>query len=119
MKVAIAKVFRMSKKDLQKKCIELIRKKADLIEGDYDTVKGELAECIGEDSAELLDLAYQENPDEELIKDIDDEEIRIILKHLGGFLIAEGISTDGVISEVDLMESFDDCKCETFVHFLK
>ena len=122
MKVAIAKVFRISKKELQKKCIELIVRKAESISGDSEVVRETLSECIGDDLACLYNAdvsygVYSQKEIDQFARDLSDEDIRLILKHLGGRVIYD--SLDGDNTEEDIAEAFDDCYNETFVQFLK
>ena len=117
MKVAIAKVFRMSSSELKRKCVELINKRSEMIDGDHDQIIEELSECIGENLALLYPLPYY--PDyEEMLRELTmtEEEIRLVLKHFGGLLIVDSLYG---ISEESIMQAFDDCLEETFVQFLR
>lgn len=116
MKVAIAKVFRISKKELQKKCIELIVNEALLT--DQETI----AECIGEDLACLYNAdpdmgVYTQEEIDQFARDLSDEDIRLILKHFGGRMIYDSLNGDN--TEGGIANAFDDCVNETFVQFLK
>lgn len=122
MKVAIAKVFRMSKKELQKKCVELIVKEGERSGLDSKEVIEFLAECIGEDLAYLHDAdpeygVYSQEEIDQFAKDLSDEDMRLILKHFGGNLIYDSLNGD--TTEGGIVNAFDDCKNETFVQFLK
>lgn len=122
MKVAIAKVFRISKKELQKKCIELIVREAESIPEDAETVIETLAECVGKDLAYLYnaDVSYGMYSQEEIdqfARDLSDEDIRLILKHFGGRMIYDSLNGDN--TEGGIANAFDDCINETFVQFLK
>lgn len=127
MKVAIAKVFRMSKSDLQRYCLDLIYRSGCALKGaDPEDVVDRLGDCIGSDLArlfpDLMCFKYSSVDERDLHlreigKQLTDEDIRLILKHLGGRMIYDSLKGD--FTEESFAKTFDDCNEETFVQFLK
>ena len=118
MKVAIAKVFRMTKSELRHECINLISVVGNNLHGDEDFVLERLADHIGEDLALIYPRTLNADEKEmiELENSLTDEDIRIILKHFGGYLIASKLRDFSLSAIVD---AFDDCEEESFVQFLR